>query len=120
MSDSWRYQRTAEVGGWIPFSPPCRNSKPEYSTNSAANAGRGFVPPTLLNLPQCVQDFRRLNFRDRPLAELLIGEIQEPLLLLQRFRGIALRLEFVHEFFGDGFKGIGPRALAGNSQPSGG
>jgi hypothetical protein len=102
-------QRAAQVCGWIPFGATRCNRKAEYGTNSAASASRCFVPPALLDLPQRIKDLRRLDVRDRPLAELRVGEIKQPLFLLQRFRGIALCLELVHEFFGHGFKRVGPR-----------
>ena len=102
-------QRAAQVCGWIPFSATRCNGETEYGTNRTTRASGCFVPPALLDLPQRIKDFRRLDFRDRPLAEFLVGEIKQPLFLLQRFRGIALCLGLLHEFFGHGFKSIGPR-----------
>jgi len=102
-------QRAAQVCGRIPFSATRCNGEAEYGTNSATRASGCFVSPALLDLSQRIKDFWRLDFRDRPLAEFLVGEIKQPLSLLQRFRGIALCLGLVHEFFGYGFKSVGSR-----------
>jgi hypothetical protein len=71
----WGDQGAAEVSGWVPFGSPGCNGKAEHGANGASHAGRGLMPPALLDLSQRVKDFRCFDLGDRPLAKLLVGKV---------------------------------------------
>src|ERR1700684_464754 len=75
VSHCWGDQRAAQICGWSPVRATRCNGEAEYGPSSTTRASGCVVPPALLDLPQRIKDFRRLDFRDRSLAEFLVGEI---------------------------------------------
>src|SRR5882762_9233622 len=71
---------------------PVAMAKTKDGSHGTAQAGRSLMLPALLDFSQRVKDFRSLELSNWPLAQLLVGKIQQPLLLLQRGWGVALRL----------------------------
>jgi len=77
-----RDERSAEIAGRVAFRAAGDDGKAEYGSDSAAHAGCGLVPSALFDLPQGFKDLGRLELRYRAFAELLVGEVEQPLLLL--------------------------------------
>jgi hypothetical protein len=87
--NGWSDQGAAEIARRIRLGSSRRDGKAKHSAHGAAQAGRSLMLPALLDLSQRVKDFRGFELSNRPLAQLLVGKIQQPLLLLQRGRCVA-------------------------------
>jgi len=79
-----RNQRPAQIGGNIVVRPNGRDSIAENLTANAPQAVRGFVLSLRFKLAKQGQQFKRLDFSNRPMADRRIGKVEQPAVFLHR------------------------------------